>query len=74
MAFMVVAGVILLLPGGAPSFSAALHCSAGGFMPLVATGLVAGFFGVIMIWTAFPQSKLLRCDRMGPAAAKMTLV
>jgi hypothetical protein len=31
--------------------------SAGGFMPFVATGLVVGFFGVIMIWAAF------RCPR-----------
>jgi hypothetical protein len=27
--------------------------SAGGFMPFVGIGLVVGFFGVIMIWTAF---------------------
>jgi hypothetical protein len=56
-ALMVVAGVILLLPGLCAiiftSIALSQPGSGGGFFPFVAVGFVVGFFGLIMIWTAF---------------------
>ena len=60
-ALMVVAGVILLLPGLCAIIFGGIALSqpgsAGGFMPFVAIGLVIGFFGVIMIWTAIRRPR-----------------
>jgi len=55
-AFMVIVGIIMLLPGlcalvvGAMSFSS--PGSAASIMPLVLLGLLAGFLGVLMIVAA----------------------
>ncbi len=54
-AFMVIAGIILLLPGVcALGFGVATLAdpSAAGIMPLVLLGLLVGFFGVVLIVAA----------------------
>ena len=56
-AFMVIGGVILLLPGLCAIIFGGIALSEqqldNGVLPLVAVGLVVGFFGVVMIWAAF---------------------
>jgi hypothetical protein len=56
-ALMVVAGVILLLPGLCAIIFTSIALSQPGsgasFIPYVSVGFVVGFFGVVMIWTAF---------------------
>jgi hypothetical protein len=56
-ALMVIGGVILLLPGLCAIIFGSIALSQqqldNGVLPLVAVGLVIGFFGVVMIWAAF---------------------
>jgi hypothetical protein len=56
-AFMVIVGIILLLPGLCAIIFGSIALSEqqldNGVLPLVAVGLVVGFFGVVMIWAAF---------------------
>jgi membrane protein DedA with SNARE-associated domain len=56
-AFMVIAGVILLLPGLCAIIFSGMMVSEGhaesGIVQFVVVGLTAGVFGVVLIWTAF---------------------
>jgi hypothetical protein len=56
-ALMVIAGVILLLPGLCAVIFTGIALSqpgpSGAFIPYVTMGFVVGLFGLIVIWAAF---------------------